>query len=83
VRKNLLSPPFFFPLSLSRRTAHAHAHAPKALATSTEVKCLQMATTPYEGQKPGTSGLRKKVSVFFVLPPPPFPSRRTGGPRTE
>ena len=54
-----------------------------ALATSTEVKCLQMATTPYEGQKPGTSGLRKKVSVFFVLPPPPFPSRRTGGPRTE
>lgn len=32
-----------------------------ALATSTEVKCAEVATTPYDGQKPGTSGLRKKV----------------------
>jgi phosphoglucomutase len=32
------------------------------MSTSFTIKSVQ--TTPYEGQAPGTSGLRKKVSVF-------------------
>ena len=56
-----------------------------ALATSTEVKCLQVATTPYEGQKPGTSGLRKKVGArfFSAFCRPPFPSRTKLRAQTE
>lgn len=35
-----------------------------SLASETPVSINTVSTTPYEGQKPGTSGLRKKVKVF-------------------
>ncbi|KAK4377172.1 hypothetical protein RND71_003468 [Anisodus tanguticus] len=62
---------FCSPLSLRIIVSHSLLVAPHTLPTLIQIKKMVMfkvtrvETTPFEGQKPGTSGLRKKVKLFI------------------
>ncbi|XP_020574141.1 phosphoglucomutase, chloroplastic-like [Phalaenopsis equestris] len=62
--RTALDPCNLLSMKFARKTARFHVKASSAHSTVTELKIKSIPTKPVEGQKTGTSGLRKKVKIF-------------------